>query len=220
MKFESPLDNANIAFEDRRLLDILYNEAHRKYHNRPHPGHVRAYCERIRFLYANVLDKMPGSKAFNGIGLSLFYDQVTAWHDAYYTIGRSDNEERSAVLFASSATADALPQQIATDVTAGIRASADHWNPLNDALPTHIKVFLDADLFELSTHYEVFHQNALNILDEYASHFPYEECVKGRETWYRSVLEKDRIFWICKDRDDLVRANIERALKEVCKCKS
>ncbi|MNK44961.1 hypothetical protein D3C87_637050 [compost metagenome] len=218
MKFESPLDNANIAFEDRRLLDLLYNQSHRKYHNAPHPAHVRAYCERIRFLYANLLDKLPGSKAFNGIGLGLFYDQVSAWHDAIYEIGKTDNEELSAQLFASSATAEALPQQIATDVAAAIRASANHWNPINEALPTHVKVFLDADLFELSTHYEIFHQNALNILAEYSSKFSYEECVKGREDWYRSILAKDRIFWICRDRDDLVRTNIKRALKEVCHC--
>lgn len=220
MKIESPLDSGNIAYEDRRLLDILYNQPQRRYHNAPHPAHVLAYCNRIRWLYKPAIDQLPKpTNPLNGMELGFFLTQVTAWHDAIYDIGATDNEFRSAELFASSVTAQALPQHVRDDVIAAIRASANHWMAINEVLPWHVLVFLDADIYELSTHYEIFHQNALNILAEYSSKFPMEECIAGREKWYRSLLEKESIYWICKERDDLVRRNIERALKEVCHCK-
>lgn len=212
MRLELPIDDHRISFDDRRYLSVMYGEAHRKYHNAPHTGHVFGYINLIRKRYYDALRDTTVRDLFNVL--------VSAWHDIIYTIGAKDNEAQSALAFRNSSTAGGLPLDLVNDVCLAIQASADHCNSINDMMGSHIKVFLDADLYELSGPYEIFHHNALNILAEYNTKYSMEECLAGREAWYRSMLEKERIFWICTDRDDLVRANVERGLKEICKCKS
>ena len=203
---DSPLDSKYIAFEDRRHLNILYSQAHRAYHGLPHPSHVFEYMYVIKSKYSNLPDFMFADKIFPTF--------ITAWHDAYYDVGAKDNEVRSAQLWASSVTAAQYKQELVYEIYAGIEASANHWDPANEALSARIQVFLDADIYALGSHYDVFAHDGRNVIKEFSTHFDRDEVIAGRKAWYESILAKERIYWICRDREDQVRRNMERGLKE------
>lgn len=202
----SILLDGKLAFEDQRLLRILYGQSHRAYHNESHANHVFAYMGVIKSRYAN---KLPDFCVKPGFRLN-----VSAWHDAYYDIGSQTNEMRSAQLYRDSVTAEAHTSEMRSEIAAAIDASANHWDPLNEALSPQSLVFLDADLYELGSHYEIFRHNALNIITEYSSLYDRDVVVSGRRQWYETLLDRDRIYWIATDRDDAVRQNVERALKD------
>jgi predicted metal-dependent HD superfamily phosphohydrolase len=75
------------------------------------------------------------------------------------------------------------------------------------------RVFLDADLYELGSFYEVFEHNYRNIVDEFLTVFTMSEIKQGRIAWYESMLARDRIFHISSDREERARANMVRHIE-------
>jgi predicted metal-dependent HD superfamily phosphohydrolase len=188
----------SIAFEDRRLLEILYSQPHRKYHNLSHITHVLKYCRIVQDSYTvNVFDYY-------------FYTLASAFHDAYYDIGSKDNEKRSADLWRRSVTAQSR-KEFVEPVAEVIEASANHWNPANENLSEQAKVFLDADIYELASEWELFQHNTENVIAEFRSRFSETEILKGRIAWMDHLLSGGRIYWLARDRDTAARENLKRS---------
>lgn len=201
---------------DQRLLELLYDN-NRVYHDAQHAALVYAYSKELYWDYLTKIPHFDSSDIFEAKQSDTFDEfflQAAAWHDAMYDVSRTDNEEVSAQYFASSRSAEALYEWVVEDVTAAIRASANHWAEENDALPDHAKIFLDADLYELAAPWEVFEQNTLNVIAEYTRAFPIEEVLAGRKKWLKKVLELPKIYWYASHLDAPARKNIERALRD------
>jgi len=192
--------------EDRRLLELRYSEPHRAYHDINHPEIVYGYCQEIWQSYFGNQDPLAKFPAE-------FFQTACAWHDAIYVVGSKTNEEDSAALYERSSTARFQNPYAQRAVIDAIRASGDHWASKNAQLNNAIKVFLDADIFELSADWELFNHNSNMVMKEFCSKFTPQEVLEGRKKWFESLRDKTRIYWICTDRDDLARENIERGIK-------
>jgi len=192
---------------DQRLLNILYTEPHRQYHDIDHPGHVYDYC-----IY------LAEKSGIYGRARSIpvwYFQRVSSYHDAYYQIGDTSNETKSAQIWRDSEAASTLVADEVDHVSATIVSSANHWMASNEALPIEAKIFLDADILELSAPYGVFAHNARRVIEEYTSKYTREEVLRGRIAWYQKVLTYDRIYWTVPERDDRARANIKQGIVDL-----
>jgi predicted metal-dependent HD superfamily phosphohydrolase len=198
---------SNQKFEDQRLLALRYSEPHRYYHNSEHAYNVYQYCMQINSEYDN--------DALSSFQIQ-FYKSCASWHDAVYNVGSKTNEIDSVELFLTSSTVNKLINPQIESISETILATFNHWDANNEHLGFMQKIFLDADIYELSAHWDIFQLNASNILKEFSTIYSPEEVLLGRKKWYESLLEKERVFWICENRDNLARKNLERGIKHCC----
>lgn len=190
---------------DRRLLEIQYSEPHRDYHNIDHPQLVFNYCVELHQSLAWKPSEYD----------TMFYADVAAWHDAVYQIGSKTNELDSSEMWRSSRRAERLTQEYVDDVASTINASASHCARCNGALTFNQKVFLDADLYELSGPWPVFQQNTNRVFNEFVTKFKRVDVCEGRLKWYESMLDTKQIYWLATHLEEKARENIQRAIEEM-----
>lgn len=189
--------------EDRRLLEIKYAEKHRVYHNRPHPCYVYEYSLELWNRYGNNRD------------CNKFFQHTAAYHDFYYDVKAKDNEARSAQAYLASQVARERVEEFQQRVATTIIASSDHCALEHADLPLESRIFLDADLYELGSPYDLFAHNTQCIIDEFRSEYSDMVIFKGRLDWYRAMLYSPQIFWVATDREAKARENIRRGIEEM-----
>jgi pantothenate kinase type III len=180
-------------------LEGLYSERGRYYHNLKHIAKTLA-----------LLDCFSGGSASVLLRLAAFY------HDAIYDVQAKDNEERSAVMAKEDLLALGLPERLADDVAALIRATKGH-RPVSGRLAKDSRLFLDADLAILASSASEYGRYAADIALEYDWMDP-EAYRKGRAHVLKKFLDRKQLFYTPTVRAQLQKkahANMEREFRRL-----
>ncbi|MEM7183385.1 MAG: hypothetical protein AAF518_20915 [Spirochaetota bacterium] len=153
------------------LLDS-YSQPHRKYHNLTH--------------IQSLLQHLSGIPADVSVDIQLLY--LCIWfHDVYYDAQSQDNEERSAVEFASC-----ISNPVLRESGRKMILSTKKHLPLLDTLDC--KVFLDLDLSILASTPQVYQSYVQAIREEY-SMFSQEDFWRGRLRVIKGFLQRPRLYF-------------------------
>ena len=175
-------------------LETLYGERSRYYHNLKHINKVLYWLRQFSSGSPSVL-----------LRLAAFY------HDAVYDTRQSDNEDKSAIMALSDLKELGLPDQLAEDVAALVRATKGH-RPLAGRLARESRIFLDADLSILGASAGEYGRYAANIALEY-DWFEPEAYRKGRAGVLKRLDDRKQIFYTQKATsllDKAARNNLQR----------
>lgn len=155
-----------------RKLTILYSDPWRKYHS---PKHV-VHCLRE-------LDK---ALEFNGQRDAV---EMALWfHDAVYTPGASDNEQRSAKLFAEWAKG-CLPPAFVDKVCELILLTTHKMPPQKE----EDRYIVDIDLSSFGLPWEEFIQDSSNVREE-LSFLLDEEYYPSHSRFLKQLIDRPRIY--------------------------
>jgi predicted metal-dependent HD superfamily phosphohydrolase len=130
------------------------------------------------------------------------------FHDAVYEAGRTDNEERSAALFARLCGENPRVAQL-------IGLTARHGKLTPADVDEEAARFLDCDMAILGSAPEVFARYEEQIAREYAPVVGPDGYAAGRRRFLSGLLEKERIFLspdFHRRFDSRARANVRSAL--------
>jgi predicted metal-dependent HD superfamily phosphohydrolase len=184
----------DVAAADHAYADLSerYGELHRAYHTLPH---VHAM---LRLLDGRPFD----ADDQNALKWAIWY------HDAVYDPQASDNEERSADLFADVAGATRMPAEFADRVRRLILVTKTHMPETQDE-----RVMVDLDLAILGEEVVQFDTYEAAIRYEY-SHVPDGQFAAGRTKVLLSFLERPRIYSspLMDDYEARARVNLVRSI--------
>ena len=152
-----------------------YREVGRRYHTLEHIEHCFRELEGVRHL---VSDR-------NAVEFFIFF------HDAVYDVGRKNNEERSASLFAQTAHAAGLPWGLTRKVVQLILLSESH-RAYPESDPDAL-LALDIDMSILGADAPVYDAYARAIREEYGMYTDKEFAI-GRVGWIFRTLDSQPIF--------------------------
>lgn len=204
------------TYEEEKLLRIMLTQPYRHYHNLQHCVDVLNYSH---MLYLRVESKIETSI------VTCFDILSTAarWHDAIYEPFASDNETRSAQMYWNMNNHKTFKYNRVFNI---IEATRNHFEYNGDNLLQ--QVFLDADLYELGSPWELFEHNYNLIKLEFIEGFMkggekyfssrYLEDVfeKRRKVWLESIMVlHPKIFKIATEREERARNNIKRQLENL-----
>jgi predicted metal-dependent HD superfamily phosphohydrolase len=180
-------------------LEAAYGSPGRAYHDLEH---VRDVLARFREVARDVGWTHP-REAFVAL----------LFHDAVYTAGAHDNEERSAEL-AREAIARWLPGVDDERVARLIRLTARHGSLAPADVDGEAALFLDCDMAILGSDAATYDAYERNIAREYAA-VPVEQFRSGRRRFLERLLATERIFlsaYFHQRLDSAARANLRRWL--------
>jgi predicted metal-dependent HD superfamily phosphohydrolase len=182
-----------------RALEAAYGSAGRAYHDLEH---VRDVLDRFREVARDVGWAHPRE-----VFVALLF------HDAVYTPGAHDNEERSAEL-ARESIARCLPGVDGERVAWLIRVTARHGSLAPGDVDGEAALFLDCDMAILGSAAATYDAYERNIAREYAA-LPVEQFRAGRRRFLERLLACERIFlsdYFHRRLDGVARANLRRWL--------
>lgn len=132
------------------------------------------------------------------------------FHDAIYQAGRSDNEERSALLAISQVPQQGVDLELVTRL---IRLTAQHGRLTPALVDPEAALFLDCDMAILGAAPATFGRYEEDIGREYA-HLPAAVYAAGRRKFLQTLLAAPRIF-LSEDfhrrLEERARANLRRS---------
>ncbi|OAT69549.1 hypothetical protein AWB85_21000 [Mycobacteroides immunogenum] len=164
---------AATALTDDLRSDLLrrWSEPHRRHHD---VVHLREVLDAVDLL------------AQDGVRFDREAVELAAWfHDAVYTIGRSDNEQQSADL-----ARDLLPGNLSDEVARLVELTETHRVQPGDV---NGAVLSDADLSVLGASAERYARYVGAVREEYAS-IPDEVFRPERARVLRALLDKPELF--------------------------
>lgn len=192
---DSVSDDSERTFE---LLQNLYSEKHRFYHNLNHIKFLLALFEEFG---GNIRDK-------SAVFFSIWF------HDAIYGPRKSDNEKQSAKMAVEHLKRLFTSKDKISKIEKIILATEKH---SAEDLDADGKIFLDFDLAILGADDGVYNKYAKAIRKEYA--FVSDEDYKtGRKTVLQNFRRRDLIFFtgVLRERfETKARQNIEREISEL-----
>ena len=186
-------DQAGILDAASKLLQPLYAQPHRAYHN---AAHIQALLRWLEVHADLVRDPLA-------VRLAIWF------HDAIYDTACSDNEERSAVLAEQTLSAWRCDAALIASVASKIRATAGHHWTDGD---TDTAAFLDFDLSVLAAPPDAYDRYAQHIATEYAW-VPLAAYRSGRAKVLAGFLSRPQLYfterlraqWEVQARDNLRR---------------
>ena len=192
------------TFEQHRVfwqeLQALYIEPHRHYHNLQHLAHMLQKLEEA----VQAMGK-PDQQERAALLLALLY------HDAVYNPNKSDNEERSALLFEQHAKQTNYPH---VQRVKGLILMTKTHQPGTDKLS---QLFSDIDLAILGEDTAAYQLYTERIRQEY-KHVPGFLYRRGRQKVLKQLLANGNIFYtpyfITSYREKAV-ANIQQELERL-----
>lgn len=198
--------NRALADDAFNIIEKLYGEPHRHYHNLDHI----AWC--LDLLHEFIPSGPPGDPVwFERVELALFF------HDIIYDPKRKDNEARSADVFRGFSTFLDLERVRVLEAYNDILATT---HPASNAEVEHhpaTQWVLDLDLASLGFAPEKFDENSAQIRQEYAW-VPDDAFKAGRKTMLQGFLDRPKIYLTeeCRNRFEAqARANLQRAIEKL-----
>ena len=199
-RFAEIFSGADDSEELYKLLENLYSEKHRFYHNLGHIKSLFVLFERFENL---IEDKCV-------VFFSIWF------HDSIYDPQAKDNEKRSAKLAVECLRKTSLPKNKISKIEKIILATEKH---AATTLDSDGRLFLDFDLTILGTENEIYDEYAKAIRREY-DFFRDEDYKKGRKKILQNFLEREFIYLTKEMREKFeikARQNIEREILELQK---
>ena len=180
------------------LLQNMYSENHRFYHN---PGHIKFLLALFQQFENEIEDKQA-------VFFSIWF------HDAIYDPQKKDNEKQSAKLAGEELQKISLPKEKISKIEKLILATEKHSAENTDA---DGKLFLDFDLAILGAKDDVYDEYKNAIRSEY-SFVPKEIYITERKRILQNFLQRDFIYFTQTMRgkfEEKARRNIEREILEL-----
>ena len=219
--------NFTPAVEHLTLLQAMYGEKHRHYHDIRH----------IYFLLNKLKEFIHNNDEIERNHFQIYSSVVIAiwWHDAFYTPyggGNGFNEEQSAALMNKAYDSPTLIGQF--DHTAqqwahtAILATAEHLTELQFAKQSGVvdeyspqvqvtRILLDVDMAGFAEPMDIFNENSRNVLKEYEGlGIPMRQMLKNRVKFLTKLLEKKRIYYtnyFYNKYETVARFNIEESIR-------
>lgn len=196
---KSILDSSKWIFDESliKTLEKIHSAPYRKYHNMEHLEKIWKYFNE---------DCLVGE----------YHDEVaitTMMHDVVYIPGSKTNELESANYFWNIVGETNNPK--IKDIFDTIVATKNHIDENNQHLPRWSKLFLDLDVYELGSDWEIFKENGDKIFKEFSYVFTEEEILKGRLSFYQKWFNSDRIYWVLIEREAKAKENLLRGINEI-----
>jgi predicted metal-dependent HD superfamily phosphohydrolase len=191
---------------DQHIIDLLWNEIESHYNSKDRHYHTLQHLDN---LLAQLLEVKKDIQNWDATLFALYY------HDIIYSVMRSDNEEKSAVLAEERMRSINVPENTITECTAQILATKRHErSPISD-----INYFTDADLSILGQDWETYLQYSGNVRKEY-SVYPDLLYYPGRKKVLQHFLAMERIYktWHFHSKlETQARRNMQRELESLSK---
>lgn len=192
------IKDPNSKSEIINLLSALYSGKNRFYHTWAH----------ILFMLDKAIEHFPGTNPKQTIETNTFLSPsellAILFHDVIYVPGQIDNEGRSVDLMMAIMAGYGVPITEFCWASRCIKETANFMKTVDDE-STH--AVLDLDLCALANPYNDFiKQNAL-ISKEYPN-----VSVEKRKKFFKSFLQKDKIFYRLTHLEEKARHNINKYL--------
>ncbi len=181
-----------------KMLDVLYSDKNRFYHNWDHIKNCLDEFSAARYLAVHT----------NEVELALWF------HDAIYDTRAKDNEEQSALMAYHVCIAAGLHQLFTERVKRRILVTN------HIVVPENIdeKLMVNIDLSILGKPADEFDEYEKNIRKEYSRVVLEEEYKKGRKDILQGFLDRPVIYSIdlFKDKyEEQARENLEKSIKQL-----
>jgi predicted metal-dependent HD superfamily phosphohydrolase len=178
-------------------LHSLYTEAHRHYHGLDHLAHCLTELDAVRAQLHRV-DEV----------------EMAVWfHDAIHQPGRTDNEARSAALFATTTNGAMRPEFIETTVNLILATTHSGEPALADE-----QYICDIDMSSFGMCWEQFLSDSVNLRREFQG--TDEDYFPAKVRFLEALLQKPRIYYTSsffERYEQKARDNIRRVLELIAK---
>jgi len=183
-----------------RDIRDFYGEKHRVYHTLQHIEYCLAALDRAADEVEHV----------DAVELSIWF------HDIIFRPGQADNELKSAEYF-SQVAKDVLSPSLVSHVRELIMATMHHHHKIKPPISLDSQFMVDIDLSSFGLDEKDFAQNTRDLRQEQPEQSD-EEFRRSTEAFFRSLLQRDRIFYtpyFFNQLENKARQNIFSALNKL-----
>lgn len=165
--------------KDEELINTLWNKIENSYYGRAYHN-----LDHIEDFFNKLLLHKESTFCYEDMLFAMFY------HDIVYEVSSTNNEFNSAEIAKLSLQSLNVPKYKVENVIELILATKTHELSKKE----HVNLFIDIDLSILGSDIDTYNDYIKKIGGEFLSYYGAYKFKKGRESFLKFMLTKDRIF--------------------------